>query len=70
MALQALAAFEKSQPKEGLDMVVNLSSPEHSFSVKDENRFLQQRIDVPALTNTVDVTASGTGCSLVQVNSD
>ncbi|RXG53101.1 Complement C3 alpha chain [Armadillidium vulgare] len=68
VALQALAAFEKAQPRQTLNMDIKVSSTElnHSFKVTDDNKFLQQLVDIPKVPASVEVSITGQGCGLVQ----
>ncbi|KAL7630532.1 UNVERIFIED_CONTAM: hypothetical protein RMT77_019277 [Armadillidium vulgare] len=68
VALQALAAFEKAQPRQTLNMDIKVSSTElnHSFKVTDDNKFLQQLVDIPKVAANVEVSITGQGCGLVQ----
>ena len=69
VALQALASFEKSQPKGPTNLQVFVDSGEHShmFQVNDKNKLLQQQWMLPQIPTVVNVEMDGQGCTLVQV---
>ena len=73
MALQALSeAAQKftSNPSINLNISVNVKDTfGHDFKLTPDTKLLLQRVEIPssALPNKVDVTASGSGCALLQV---
>ncbi|KAL7648960.1 UNVERIFIED_CONTAM: hypothetical protein RMT77_000895 [Armadillidium vulgare] len=68
IALQALAAFEKtvSQGPIDLTVLVTMGEVENSFTVNEQNKLLQQSVPFPVVPTSITFDIVGQGCVLLQ----
>ncbi|KAB7508100.1 Alpha-2-macroglobulin-like protein 1 [Armadillidium nasatum] len=68
IALQALAAFEKtvSQGPVDLTVLVTMGDVENSFTVNEQNKLLQQSVPFPVVPTSITFDIVGQGCVLLQ----
>lgn len=71
MALEALTKYAVMLPqgKNGLSIVVTATEMEHTFHIREHERLLLKRQQLPVLPTQVEVDAIGESCALVQVGS-
>ncbi|XP_042230883.1 alpha-1-macroglobulin-like [Homarus americanus] len=68
VALQALATFESKQDVATKDLVVTVEAGglEHNFLINEDNKLLQQMVNLPTLPTNVILDMAGEGCAIVQ----
>nr|AYV97196.1 alpha-2 macroglobulin [Portunus trituberculatus] len=68
VAMQALTLFESHRYQGPLNVVASVSAEglEHSFTVNDDNKLLQQLKTLPTLPTQVNLTMTGEGCAVLQ----
>ncbi|KAB7500273.1 Ovostatin-like protein [Armadillidium nasatum] len=68
IALQALAAYEKtvSQGPVDLTVLVTMGTVSKSFSINEQNKLLQQSVALPTVPISITFDVSGQGCALLQ----
>lgn len=68
VAMQALTVFESHRYQGPLNVVASVKAEglEHSFTVNDDNKLLQQLKTLPTLPTQVNLTMTGDGCAVLQ----
>lgn len=69
MALQALAVYETLTHKGPLDVTLTITATDfsQSITVNEDNKLLQQLVNLPVVPTPVDITVKGQGCTVIQV---
>ncbi|XP_078694938.1 alpha-2-macroglobulin-like isoform X5 [Branchiostoma floridae x Branchiostoma belcheri] len=71
MALQALASYAEMAYGEGVDIEVQVQTPEgldKTFKITDTNSLVLQTVEIPVTPTDISVRATGQGCALLQAN--
>ncbi|XP_076068941.1 alpha-1-inhibitor 3-like isoform X2 [Oratosquilla oratoria] len=68
VALQALALFSSTREQGGANLTVTVGAEnlQHSFSINEKNKILQQFVMLPTLPTDVTLEMTGQGCALLQ----
>lgn len=68
VGLQALAQFASIISQDPVDLVVEVKGGmlEKTVTIKEEDKLLVKRNRIPVVPSTVDITATGAGCGLIQ----
>lgn len=71
LGLEALATYGQLLSSKNTNVLLKINtivSEEHSFAVNAENSLVLQSVDLPSYTESVHVSASGTGFALFQLS--
>ncbi|XP_063596628.1 alpha-2-macroglobulin-like [Penaeus indicus] len=68
VALQALSVYETLTQKGPLDVTVTITATDfsRSITVNEDNKLLQQLVNLPVVPTPVDITVKGQGCTVIQ----